>query len=189
MELTAGNAICTINGNNAEILFNDYKKPLRVYAVGNTVFYAGLLEPVGENIGRLSFVLPSATDYILISDGRIEENYNEVLRFNFNSKYSVKKEIPTKFNSAFEEILFSQKELKDCVKLYGHYVAFRRGGSVIYAFPSDPFTHPLLQFLPYAYWYDVSICNKFRGYYFIGYENHHPQFVSKCVVDMLTMNN
>lgn len=189
MELTAGNARCIINGNNAEIMLKDYKKPLRVYAVGNTVYYAGLLEPVGDNLGRLSFDMPCAADYILISDGRIEENHKEAFRFNLNSKYSVKKEIPTKFDSTFEEILFSQKELTDCVKLYGHYVVFYRDGSVIYAFPSDPFTHPLLQFLPYAYWYDVRIFDRFRGYYFIGYENSLPQFVSRRVVDMLLMNN
>lgn len=171
MRLTNGNisAECLIDGKNIDICISGCKKPLRIYALGDTLFYGGIAEPCGENKSRLSFAPPFKPSAVIVSEGRIEDEHNEIFRFIFGGiTCSLITEFPKIFANNFEKELFSQDSLKACFDFYGHYIVFSKGQTIYYAFPSDFFTHPLLQFLPYSFWYDIDICGKHRGYYFIG---------------------
>lgn len=171
MRLTNGNisAECLIDGKNIDICISGCKKPLRIYALGDTLFYGGIAEPCGENKSRLSFAPPFKPSAVIVSEGRIEDEHNEIFRFIFGGiTYSLVTEFPKIFANNFEKELFSQDSLKACFDFYGHFFVFSKSQITYYAFPSDFFTHPLLQFLPYSFWYDIDICGKHRGYYFIG---------------------
>ena len=172
VRLTNGaiSADCLLDGKNVSIRISGCKKPLRIYAIGDTVFYGGIAEPCGESRSRLSFMPPFKPSAVIVSEGRIEDEHNEIFRFVFGGiAYSLITEFPKIFANEFEKELFSQDSLKACFEFYGHYIVFSQNQLTYYAFPSDFFTHPLLQFLPYSFWYDADICGRHRGYYFIGY--------------------
>lgn len=180
-------AECSIAENRVSVTVTGYKIPLRVYATGEKMFYGGIIEPLPHNMGKLCFDVPFSPRRVLITDGRMEETHNKVFDFDFCTEdYRIKTVVPSLFDNEFEKQLFSQKSLIDCIGFYGHYIVFKKSERTVYAFPSDFFAHPLLQFLPYSFWYDVDLCGRHRGYYVIAETGGRPEFVNYS--ELLLMN-
>lgn len=181
-------AECDIKDTDVRIRISGYKIPLRVYVIGKSVFYAGIPEPI-ENYGILSFNAPFKPECLIITEGKFDESYKEIFRFDLSGIICyLKSSIPENFKNEFEKALFNQKSLKSCIDFYGHYIVFEEKGIITYAFPSDFFTHPLTEFLPYSYYYDIDICGKNRGYYFISCICNKPSFVNLSKVIHLIEN-
>ena len=149
---------------------------VRVYAFCEECEYAGIPE-AKNGICNLEYSCKANIKRILITDGRIEDNYKLLCEF-----------IIEQDNTEVSELEISM-DLCNCLSYYGHYVMFVIGDNKIYAFPSDFYTHPLTGYMEFAYWYDIDLGFGMRGYYFIGFDSsNHPFFVDNDVLTEVADN-